>query len=117
LDVNVLGLLEGLEALLAQLAAEARLLEAAERPGVVVGERVVEPDRSGLDLAHAAHDGLQIACVDVGAEAEAREGGQVGRGVCSWQPRVRGRATRRARSAPPGRRSPRAAGRSALGRP
>ena len=44
LDVHVLGLLEGLESLLAQLAPQARLLEAAERPGVVVGQRVVDPD-------------------------------------------------------------------------
>ena len=41
-----LVLLEGLEALAAELLSQARLLEAAERPRVVVGERVVEPDRS-----------------------------------------------------------------------
>src|SRR4051794_14157404 len=79
LDVDVLGLLERLQPLLAELAAEARLLEAAERPGVVVGQRVVEPDRARLDLAHAAEDRPQVARVDVGAEAEARAVGELDR--------------------------------------
>ena len=70
--MDVLGLLEGLEALLAELAPEARLLHPAERAGVVVGQRVVEPDRAGLDLAHAAHDRLEVARVDVAAEPVAR---------------------------------------------
>ena len=68
LDVHVLGLLEGLQALLAELAAEPRLLEAAERPGVVVGQRVVDPHGAGTDLAHAAHGGLEVAGVDVRAQ-------------------------------------------------
>ncbi len=68
--MDVLGLLEGLQALAAELAAEARLLEAAEGPGVVVGQGVVEPDRAGLDLAHAAKDVLQVPGVDVRAQAE-----------------------------------------------
>src|SRR5690349_23813225 len=72
LDVDVLGLLERLEPLLAELAPKARLLVTAERPGVVVGQRVVDPDRAGLQLAHAAEDGLEVARVDVGAEPEAR---------------------------------------------
>ena len=40
-------------------------------PGVVVGERVVDPHRAGPDLAHAAHRGLEVARVDVRAEPEA----------------------------------------------
>src|SRR4051794_7059486 len=63
-DVDVLGLLECLEPLAAELAAEARLLEAAEGPRVVVGERVVEPNGSRLDLAHAAHDVSEVPRVD-----------------------------------------------------
>ena len=91
-----------------ELAPEARLLEAAERAGVVVGQRVVEPDRARLDLAHAAHDGLEVARVDVGAEPVARRVRQLDRLVERRAP---------ARSARPGRRSPRAAGRSRAGAP
>src|ERR687896_1474970 len=71
LQVDVLRLLERLEPLLPQLAAEARLLHAAERAGVVVRQRVVEPDRPRPDLAHAAEDRVQVARVDVAAEPEA----------------------------------------------
>src|SRR5579864_9040448 len=48
--VDVLGLLELLQAFLAQLAPAPGGLVAAERARVVVGERVVDPDRAGLDL-------------------------------------------------------------------
>src|ERR687896_875228 len=71
LEVDVLRLLERLEPLLSELAAEARLLHAAERAGVVVRQRVVEPDRPRPDLAHAAEDRVQVARVDVAAEPEA----------------------------------------------
>src|SRR5262245_57677764 len=66
--MNVLRLLERLEALLAQLAPQPRLLHPAERAGVVVGQRVVEPDRAGLDLAHAAEDRVEVLRVDVAAQ-------------------------------------------------
>ena len=57
----------------------------------------------GADLAHAAHRGLEVARVDVRAEAEARGVREPDRLV---------ERVHRARSAPPGRRSPRAAVRS-----
>ena len=58
---------------------EPGLLEAAERAGVVVGQRVVDPDRAGPQLAHAADGGLEVAGVDVGAEAELGPVGQLDR--------------------------------------
>ena len=71
LDVYVLGVLERLQALLAELAAEPGLLHAAERPGVVVGQRIVDPHGAGSDLTQAADRSLEVARVDVRAEAEA----------------------------------------------
>src|SRR5215207_11265664 len=68
LDVDVLRLLEGLEALASELAAEAGLLEPAERAGVVVGQGIFEPDRPCLDLTHAAEDRLEVLRVDVRPE-------------------------------------------------
>ena len=79
LHVDVLGLLEGLEALAAELAAEAGLLEAAEGAGVVVGQRVVDPDGAGAQLAHAADGALEVGGVDVGAEAELGAVGELDR--------------------------------------
>src|SRR5689334_22602549 len=58
LQVDVLGLLERLEALLAELASHARLLHAPERPGVVVGQGIVDPDGSRLQLPHTADSRL-----------------------------------------------------------
>src|SRR5262245_43448420 len=75
LDVDVLGFLERLQTLTAELSAEPRLLEAAERAGVVVGQGGVEPDRAGLHLSHAAQDGPEVLGVDVRPEAV---GGGVG---------------------------------------
>src|SRR4029079_2101570 len=51
-EVHVLGLPERVEALLAELSAHAALAHAAERRGIVVRERVVDPERAGLDLLH-----------------------------------------------------------------
>src|SRR5262245_5201038 len=68
LDVHVLGLLERLQTLTAELSAEPRLLEAAEGTGVVVGQGVVEPHRAGLHLSHAAQDGPEVLGVDVRSE-------------------------------------------------
>src|SRR5690606_24778052 len=56
--VDVLDLPELIEALLAQLAAHAAHLHAAERPGDVIHKRVVDPGRARRNLrveaAHAA---------------------------------------------------------------
>ena len=93
LDVDVLGLLERLESLLAQLAPDARLLHPAERPRVVVGQRVVEPHRAGLDLAHAAHDVLA---------GRACRRWRPGRSGSSSQARSPRRGSTPARSARPG---------------
>src|SRR5690606_8942950 len=43
-DVGVLGLAKGIEAFGAELAADPGVLEPAEGPGVIVGQRVVDPD-------------------------------------------------------------------------
>ena len=72
LEVDVLRLLKGLEALLAELPSQTGLLHPAEGTGVVVGQGIVEPDGAGLQLAHAAEDGVEILGVDVGAEPEPR---------------------------------------------
>src|SRR5262249_40264374 len=79
LDVDVLGLLEGLEALAAELATQPGLLEATEPAGVVVSQGVVEPDRARLDLAHAPQDGAEVLGVDVRAEAVGRRVSQLDR--------------------------------------
>src|SRR5262245_32262387 len=78
-DVDVLRLLERLQAFLPELPAETGLLHAAERARVVVRQRVVEPDRAGLDLAHAAQDRVEVLRVDVAAEAEAGRVGELDR--------------------------------------
>src|SRR6185503_5239604 len=72
IEVHVLRLAERVEAFLAELATEARLAHAAERRRVVVGERIVDPERAGLDLVHRRQRVLQRAREDVGAEAVLR---------------------------------------------
>ena len=77
--MHVLRLLERLQAFLSELAPETRLFHAAEGACVVVRQRVVEPDRAGLDLAHAAEDRVEILRVHVAAEAEAGRVGELDR--------------------------------------
>src|SRR5262245_44371437 len=69
-DMHVLDLREGADALRAELAAEAAQLEAAERRRVVVLQRVVDPDRSRLELGRRAHRGLEARRIDARAQAE-----------------------------------------------
>ena len=71
-EVHVLGLAEGVEPFLAELASHAALAHAAKRRGVVVGERIVDPERAGLDLLHRASAPTSGSGVDVGAEAVLR---------------------------------------------
>src|SRR5215208_1547400 len=66
--VDVLGLLEGFEALAAELAADAAALLAAEGRGVVVREWVVDPDGPCSYFAHAPEHLLEVPRVDVRPE-------------------------------------------------
>ena len=68
--MDVLGLLEGFEALAAELAADAATLLAAEGGGVVVGEGVVDPDGPGPELPHALEHLLEVLRVHVRPEPE-----------------------------------------------
>ena len=77
----MLGLAERVESLLAQLAAHAALPHAAKRRGVVVGERIVDPERAGLDFLHRLERPGQVARVDVRAETELRSRGERNRFV------------------------------------
>ncbi len=65
--VDVLGLEERLEPLLAQLARAAAELHPAERPGVVVGQRVVDPAGAGLDLFVVLLDRARVVAGQVRA--------------------------------------------------
>src|SRR6266545_1046607 len=67
--MHVLGFKKGLKALLAQLARAARELHAAERPGVVVGQWVVDPAGVGLDLLVVLLDLLGVAGVQIRIQA------------------------------------------------
>src|SRR5713226_3198100 len=64
-----------LEALMAALAAEAGLLEAAERDLVRVAGGVVGADQAVLELLGHAHETRRVLRVEVGGQAE---GGVVG---------------------------------------
>src|SRR2546425_10366496 len=61
IPVDVLGLLELLQAFFAQLASQARHFHAAERPRRVVDQRVVDPDVARLNLFEIAPHFLGIA--------------------------------------------------------
>ena len=65
--MHVLGLQELRQPLLAQLARAARELHPAERPGVVVGQRVVDPAGAGLDLFVVLLDRARVVAGQVRA--------------------------------------------------
>ena len=66
----MLGLAEGIEPLGTELAADAAVAHAAEGPRVVVGQRVVDPERAGLDELHRAHRDAEVFGVDRRTEPE-----------------------------------------------
>ena len=73
----MLGLAEGVEPFLAELAPHAALAHAAERRGVVVGERVVDPEGAGLDLVPSPSCAqVRLLVKMFGAEAVLGAGGE-----------------------------------------
>jgi len=68
--VDVLRGPELFQALLSEFPAAARHAHASKGSGVVVGERVVDPDRSGLDLLEEPLDGQRVAGEQAGAQGE-----------------------------------------------
>ena len=69
IKVDVLGLTKFVEAFLAEFAGVTSLLHAAERAGIVVAERIVDPERAGGDLVHRLHRPFHVVRVNVRAEA------------------------------------------------
>src|SRR5207247_9995174 len=67
--VDVLAVPEVLDALAAQLAADAAPAHAPEGPRVVVRERVVDPERPRVDLLRGLHRVLEPVGVDRGPQA------------------------------------------------
>ena len=69
-DHDHLRAAERVEALTAELAAEAGGLPAAEGQGVVVDQRVVDPDHAGFEPLGGLHRLLEVGGEDRCAEAE-----------------------------------------------
>src|SRR5882672_6698446 len=55
IEVHVLGLAKLVEAFFPELARMAGLPHAAERARVIIGERVVDPERAGSNTLHRFH--------------------------------------------------------------
>ena len=69
IDMHVFGLAKRVQAFFSELASNAAPAHSAERTCIVVGQRVVHPERAGLDVLHRPHRELQVLGEDRGAEA------------------------------------------------
>ena len=89
-DDHHLRAAEGVEALTAELAAEAGGLPAAEGQRVVVDQRIVDPDHAGFEPVRRLHRLVEVGGEDRGAEAEGAVIGEADRLVEIRDPADRG---------------------------
>src|SRR2546427_3483733 len=68
-QVDMLRFSEFVQALFAQFSRMAGLTHASKRTGIVVGQRIVDPERAGRDPFHGLHGPLHVVGVDVCAQS------------------------------------------------
>src|SRR5262249_33259258 len=68
IPVDMLGLQELLQPLLAQFASQTTHLEAAKGSRIIIGQRVVDPQRTGLYLLKKSLDLARIVGVQIGSQ-------------------------------------------------
>src|SRR5438093_9697253 len=73
--MDVFRFAELVESFFAKLPGMARLPHSAEWTGIVVGEWIVNPERTGSDVVHRLHRPFHVVCVDIRAKT-------VGRIIC-----------------------------------
>ncbi len=67
--VDVFGFAELVETFFTQFSTHAAHFEATERSGIVIGQWVVDPERSGLDFLEEAFRLEWIVRIEVGSQA------------------------------------------------
>ena len=68
IPMNVFRLAELIQSLLAQLPPHATHLKPTKRPRIVIGQRIVNPQRPGLDLLEETFGLDRIIRVEVGSQ-------------------------------------------------
>ena len=72
IQMNMFGFAEFVQAFFSELAGMSGLTHAAEGAGIIIGQRIVDPERSRRDAFHRFHRPFHIVRINIRAEAVGR---------------------------------------------